>query len=68
MPAADGRSARCTISGWHTDHPLTCDINRGASIAIYEAMGCRGVTCVRESCVAQGADACRFVTSWTAAR
>ncbi len=64
VPTADRHGARCTITGWQTHHPLICDINRGASIAIYQAMGCGGVACVRESCVAQGSDACRFLTTW----
>ena len=64
VPEPGGNGATCTISRWKAHHPLICAINRGASIAIYRAMGCREVGCVRESCVSDGATACRFVTRW----
>ena len=46
-------------------HPI---FNRGASIAIYKAMKCNDVSCIRHACVAEGATECRFVTRWSAAR
>lgn len=61
----EGTTAVTTTSGWTAHHPLSCDLNRGASVAIFLAMGCRNVSCVREACVVQGAPACRFVTRWT---
>jgi len=60
--------ALCTITGWRSHHPAACDMNRAAAAAIYRAMGCRGVTTVRECCVADGARECRFVTTWSSRR
>jgi len=60
----EGGGAVATIRNWATHHPFICDINRGASIAIYKAMKCQDVSCIRHACVADGADECRFVTRW----
>jgi hypothetical protein len=56
--------AVCTIRNWYSHHPILCDMNRGASTAIYRAMGLPNADCVREACVARGASECRFVTTW----
>jgi hypothetical protein len=58
------RRAACSIRNWASHHPILCDMNRGASTAIYRAMGLADADCVREACVSSGADECRFVTSW----
>jgi len=58
------RRAVCTIRDWASHHPILCDMNRGASTAIYRAMGLPGADCVREACVSRGAAECRFVTTW----
>lgn len=65
-PTEDKNGAICTITNWATHHPFICDINRGASIAIYKAMKCDDVSCIRHSCVAEGGTECRFVTRWRA--
>jgi len=57
-------SATCTIRNWSSHHPILCDMNRGASTAIYRAMGLPTANCLREACVTRGADECRFVTTW----
>jgi hypothetical protein len=57
--------AVCVIRDWRTHHPFICDLNREASRTIYGAMKCKGVTCTRPRCVAQGDDECRFETRWT---
>ena len=60
----DPHAARCTICGWHSHHPVICELNRAAAAAIYEAMGCRGVTVERQRCLGDG-DACdEFITRW----
>jgi hypothetical protein len=53
-----------TVTSWPGHHPLICDLNRGASPAIYAAMGCRDARCTRVSCVSRGDAECRFVTTW----
>jgi len=58
------RRAICTIRDWTSHHPVLCDMNRGASTAIYRAMGLPDAQCVREACVDRGASECRFVTTW----
>jgi hypothetical protein len=58
------RRAVCTIRDWSSHHPILCDMNRGASTAIYRAMSLPDADCVRETCVARGASECRFVTTW----
>jgi len=58
------RQAVCTIRDWSSHHPILCDMNRGASTAIYRAMGLPNAQCVREACVGGGAGECRFVTTW----
>jgi hypothetical protein len=63
-PQPDGHSAVSIVRGWRAHHPVICELNRGAAIAIYEAMGCSDVECDRTSCVDEGAEECRFVTSW----
>jgi len=60
----EARQAVCTIRNWSSHHPILCDMNRGASTAIYQAMRLPGANCVREACVSQGATECRFVTNW----
>jgi hypothetical protein len=57
-------SARSVIRDWKTHHPFICDLNREASRAIYQAMGCVDVSCRREACVSQGDALCSFVTRW----
>jgi len=60
----DERRAVCMIRDWSSHHPILCDMNRGASTAIYRAMGLAGADCAREACVSRGANECRFVTTW----
>lgn len=61
-------AAACTIRGWRAHHPRLCELNRAAASAIYRAMGCTDVTTRREACIDEGADACRFVTTWSIVR
>jgi len=61
-------TAVCTIRGWRAHHPRLCELNRAAASAIYRAMGCTDVTTRREACIDDGAEACRFVTTWSAVR
>ena len=60
----EDRRAVCTIRDWSSHHPVLCDMNRGASAAIYRAMGLPDADCVRETCVSDGAGECRFLTTW----
>jgi hypothetical protein len=60
----EDRRAISTIRDWPSHHPILCDMNRGASTAIYRAMGLPDADCVREACVSHGASECRFVTTW----
>jgi hypothetical protein len=64
-PQPDGRSAVSIVRDWRAHHPVICELNRGAAIAIYEAMGCSDVECLRTSCVEEGDEECRFVTRWS---
>jgi hypothetical protein len=61
---AEDRRAVCTIRDWSSHHPILCDMNRGASTAIYRAMGLPDANCIREACVSRGGSECRFVTTW----
>lgn len=61
----DGETtAISTVTRWPGHHPLICDLNRGASPAIYGAMGCKDARCTRLACVSRGDAECRFVTTW----
>ena len=64
-PLPDGRSAVSIVRDWRAHHRVICEFNRGAAIAIYEAMGCHDVECDRTSCVDEGGEECRFVTRWS---
>jgi hypothetical protein len=64
-PLPDGRGAVTVVRDWRAHHPVICELNRGAAIAIYDAMGCREVECERTACVDEGAEECRFVTRWS---
>jgi hypothetical protein len=57
-------TAVSTVRHWPAHHPLICDLNRGASPAIYRAMGCKDAHCTRVACVSKGDAECRFVTKW----
>jgi hypothetical protein len=58
------RRAECTISGWTGHHPFLCAVCRRSAEVIYARMGCESIATARESCIATGGDACRFVTQW----
>jgi hypothetical protein len=58
------QSARAVVRDWRTHHPFICDLNREASRAIYEAMGCVDARCERIACVSSGDAACSFITTW----
>ena len=60
--------AVCTIRDWGSHSAQLCDMNAAAAGSIYRAMGCTEVVARRTSCVAQGADECRFVTTWARAK
>jgi hypothetical protein len=65
IESPDGdRRAVCTIRDWSSHHPILCDMNRGASTAIYRAMGLPAANCIRDACVSRGAGECRFTTTW----
>lgn len=59
--------AVCSISNWSGHHPLLCAMCRASAEVIYREMGCERVQTLRECCVADGGQACRFVTRWRAA-
>jgi hypothetical protein len=59
-----GLAAISTVRNWRSHHPLICELNRGAALEIYSAMGCLDVECERELCVSRGDSHCRFVTRW----
>lgn len=63
-PEASGKGAISIVRNWSSHHPLICELNRGAAIAIYSAMGLEGVTCDRPACVGEGQAECRFITRW----
>lgn len=64
QPEASGLGATSVVRHWQSHHPLICELNRGASVAIYTAMGLSDVSCDRVACVSEGASECRFVTRW----
>jgi hypothetical protein len=66
--AEDGHSAECTVRNWTGHHPFVCDMNITAATAIYEAMGQKGVSTRRASCIGEGGPFCRYVTAWGEAR
>lgn len=59
-----GTGALSTVRDWRSHHRLICELNRGAALEIYAAMGCTEVTCERERCVDRGDPECRFITRW----
>jgi hypothetical protein len=59
-----GLGAVSVVRDWRSHHPLICELNRGAALEIYGAMGCRDVANERAQCVSRGDPHCRFVTSW----
>lgn len=59
------KRAECTITSWTGHHPFLCAVCRRSAEIIYREMGCVSVSTTRESCVAEGSDACRFVTQWS---
>ena len=63
-PTPDSPGSVVVIRDWATHHPFICDLNRGASVALYRAMNCHDVSCTRHTCVAEGASECRIVTHW----
>jgi hypothetical protein len=65
-PTPDGPGSIVSIRNWGTHHAFMCDLNRGASVALYRAMSCTDVSCTRQACVAEGASECRIVTRWSA--
>ena len=58
-------AAISTVRNWRSHHPLICELNRGASVEIYGAMGCVDVKAERAQCVSRGDPHCRFVTRWS---
>jgi hypothetical protein len=60
----DARSAVSIVRNWRSHHPLICELNRGASLEIYGAMGCLNVESERAMCVSRGDPHCRFDTRW----
>lgn len=60
----DGLTALSTTRNWRSHHPVICELNCGAGVEIYGAMGCREVTNERAQCVSRGDPYCRFVTRW----
>jgi predicted hydrocarbon binding protein len=61
----DARGAISSVKRWRSHHRVICELNRGAALEIYAAMGCSQVTCERLACVDRGDTECRFVTRWT---
>ena len=61
---SDRLTAVAIVSNWRSHHPLMCELNRGAALEIYAAMGCRDVTNERAQCVSRGDPHCRFITRW----
>jgi len=61
---SDRRTSVSVVRNWRSHHPLICELNRGAALEIYAAMGCRDVTNERAQCVSRGDPHCRFITRW----
>jgi hypothetical protein len=59
------RYAQSRIVRWISHHPFICKLNGAAAVPIYEAMGCRDVTCERNACVSRSGDHCSWRTFWT---
>lgn len=64
----DGNGAISWVRDWRSHHPLICELNRGAALEIYGAMGCTEVECERMQCVGRGDPECQFVTRWKAVK
>jgi hypothetical protein len=64
LAQTDALGAVATVRDWAAHHPFICELNRGASVAIYSAMGCSRVECDRTACVTRGQPECRFDTRW----
>jgi hypothetical protein len=60
----DGHSAVTRISVWPSHHRFACDLNREAATVISESMGKTLVETYRQTCVADGAPDCIFISSW----
>jgi hypothetical protein len=59
-----GMGATSTIRNWRSHHPLICDLNRGAGVEIYAAMGCIAPQVESARCVSRGDPECRFIARW----
>lgn len=65
-PRAGMRSvARARVVRWISHHPFVCKLNGAATMPIYEAMGCRDVTCDTIACVSKGSDHCEWLIHWS---
>jgi hypothetical protein len=61
----DGMGSTSVVRKWGSHHPLICELNRGAAVQIFTAMGCQGAECERVRCVSRGDADCYFVTRWS---
>jgi hypothetical protein len=61
----DGR-AISSVSRWSGHHPFLCRVMGEAGALVFSSMNLRDVRSVRLSCVADGARACSFLTTWHA--
>jgi hypothetical protein len=59
-----GMGAISTIRNWRSHHPLICELNRGAGVEIYTAMGCVEPQVESTRCISRGDPECQFVARW----
>jgi hypothetical protein len=60
----EGSQAQSSISKWPGHHPFVCRMSGESAKIIYTTLGQRSVSTVRMACVAEGAPACLFMTTW----
>lgn len=61
------RAAHARVMRWISHHPFVCKLNGAATLPIYEAMGCREVTCNTIACVSTGSPHCEWLIEWSSA-
>lgn len=59
-----GMGANSTVRNWRSHHPLICELNRGAGVEIYAAMGCVQPQVERARCISRGDPECMFAARW----
>jgi hypothetical protein len=52
------------IRDWTSHHPMLCELLIRSGEYIYPALGCTDVVLVKQACVSEGGDECRFAIRW----